>query len=195
MLRKSSKAQQGIGVIISFIMVVIVVSIAASVITSTASSLSSTSNELGEGTKDKLTASLEVSQVIISKGPTDGQFTSGVSNVSVLVKLQAGSGVSKISDLLLQFGTPRTSQQIYASGNSSFDTSSFGFSYLVRGGKYQSGYINDGDLVQLDFTFSGSNIQEGDRLLLNIIQSDGGLTPVRFNAPSSILKQTNSVYP
>ena len=190
------KAQQGIGVIIAFIMVVIVVSIAASVITSTASSLESVSNEVNKDTSNKLSSSVEVTQVYITKGPSIGEFQSGVANVSAVLKLRAGSDASRIDELLLQFGTPASSQSVYSSGDATFDTSSFGYGYLIRGGKYQEGYINEGDMVELIFTFAGSaNIQEGDTLLLNVVHADGGVVPVDFTAPRSLIGDVIYLYP
>ena len=196
MIKNIKKAQQGIGVLISFITVVIVVSIAAAVITSTASSLESTSLKVDKETKSKISSSVEVAQVVMTKGGVNGKFTSGQSNVSLVLKLRAGSDVSRISDLLLQFGTPFSSQAIYASGNSSYDSSSFGYSYLVKGGANKDGYISEGDLVEFTFTFAGTNdISEGDNLILNIVHSDGGVVPIKMTAPHSILADSISMYP
>ncbi len=190
------KAQQGIGVVITFIMVVIVVSIAASVITTTASSLESVSNDVSKDTKNKLSSSVEISQVYVSKGPIAGEFSSGVANVSSVLKLRAGSETAKIEELLIQFGTPSSSQSLYSSGGTSYDTSSFGWRYLIRGGKFREGYINEGDIVELTFTFQGSeDILEGDKLLLNIVHADGGVVPVDFSAPRSILGDVVYLYP
>jgi archaellin len=192
----SKKGAEGIGVIISFIMVVLVVSIAASVITTTASSLESVSNEVTKDTKNKIASSVEVAQIYINKGSSVGEFVSGNANVSVVLRLRAGSDASRIDELLLQFGTPVSSQALYSSGGASFGGASFGFNYLIQGGKFKDGYINQGDVVELVFTFIGStNIQEGDGLLLNVVHSDGGVVPVVFTAPRSLIADVVYLYP
>lgn len=192
----SKIAQQGIGVIIAFIMVVIVVSIAASVITTTASSLESVSNDVNKDTRNKIASSVEVSQIYITKGVNVGEFISGTANVSIILKLRAGSDASRIDELLLQFGTPVSSQSLYASGGATYDSVSFGYVYLIQGSKFKSGYINEGDIVELIFTYQGlANIQEGDNLLLNVIHADGGVVPVDFTAPRSLIADVVYLYP
>jgi archaellin len=188
------KGAQGIGVLIAFITVILVVSIAAAVISNTLRSLESSSLDVSEDSKQKLSKSVEVAQIVVTRAGGVGGFGPG-SNVSAIVGLRLGSDVTKISDLQIQFGTETSSQSLSSSGGSSYSGTQFGYTYLVQGSKFKDGYINQGDLVEFTFTYTGSGMAEDETISYIIQDSSGALYPLTITLPKAILASTVSIYP
>ena len=196
MIRNNKKGAEGIGTLIIFIAMILVAAVAAGVLIQTASSLQSKSLDVGRQTQERLTTDIEVIQVFASD-VGDGSIDSGIDNITFVVRLGSGSTAIKLSDLLVKFDAPEGSQSlIYDASLTIGNTSNYGVDYQIEGNNHKPGYLSNGDLTEISFTYNiSSPIVESETATLRLISKNGAVKPIQITTPSAMIGKVIYLYP
>lgn len=191
-LNKSKIGAQGIGTLIIFIALILVAAVAAGVLIQTSGSLQSEALDVGRVSQDRIVAGLDVLEVSASDA-SDGIIEFDNDQINVIVKLNLGSRPVKLADIGLLFNSKSTAQPLSHAALPS--TSEFTATYLTNGGAAQtSGYLTDGELVELQF-LAPVNITETDSFSVGIITADSQLEMVDLTTPSAMVINRVTLYP
>ena len=196
MIRNNKKGAEGIGTLIIFIAMILVAAVAAGVLIQTASSLQSKSLDVGRQTQERLTTDIEVIQVFASN-TEDGSIDTGIDNITFVVRLGSGSTAIKMDDLLIRFDAPEGSQSlIYDSSLTVGNTTHYGVDYKIEGNGHKPGYLSNGDLTEISFTYDVPNpIVEGETATLRLISKNGAVKPIQITTPSAMIGKVIYLYP
>ena len=189
--KKDKKGNEGIGVLIIFIAMILVAAVAAGVLIQTASSLQSKSLDVGRQSQEKVTTDIDV--VTVSVEGTLDHYINITDPIIVTVRLGIGSVPIKLGDLIIKLDTDTGSQTFnYGTiGNST----NYNSTYLSNNGvAISDNYLSNGDFIELRFNPS-STIGEQESFELRLLSKNGALRPVYITTPSSMTKDVFRLYP
>ena len=184
----NKKAEMGVGTLIIFIALLLVAAVAAGVLIQTAGSLQQ--RALSTGTQ--ATGQIATSAVALEVSGTDG--TNDLENLEMIMKLAPGSEPISLEAVTLTLSTANSTQTFTYSGNETFDSETFGVSYLQQGTNGQAGVIVRGDVINVQME-SERALVEGETVRISFIPQIGTPTVVLFSLPDVISTERVYLYP
>lgn len=194
---KNKKADMGMGTLIIFIAMILVAAVAASVLIATTAKLQNKALDTGKLTTQEVGTGLQATSLTAEDGrdQTLEQFYQ-------TIKLSAGSGPIRFTDVLLTFGlNDRVSDYIYHSSIdcanlSSFNESSkgYGVEYNINGTSHKKGYLVKGDVANICFS-SPRAVIEGEKIKSTIIPKVGSVLVVETYTPDLLVTYRAKLFP
>jgi archaeal flagellin FlaB len=184
------RAEMGVGTLIIFISLLLVAAVAAGVLIQTAGSLQQRALMTGA----QATGQISTNAIVLEISASDATTGDGVDDFSSIMKLAPGSDAIKLDEVTLSLSTSNTTQTLTYSGNSTFNTTHFGVSYLQTGSGAADGVMVRGDVIKIDFT-SAREIGEGEQVRINFIPKIGTATLSIFDMPDVMSTQRVYLYP
>ena len=131
---KSKKGEMAMGTLIIFIAMILIAAVAAAVLITTTSSLQTKALETGKATRTEVGTNMQILQIY----GTDASTNNNLENLTILVKLAAGSENVRFTDLLVSFGLKdsSTDYNYNASANCSVDAIGAWINNTVQGAQY-----------------------------------------------------------
>ncbi|MFW5704517.1 MAG: archaellin/type IV pilin N-terminal domain-containing protein [Nanoarchaeota archaeon] len=196
MVYKNRKGAQGIGTLIIFIAMILVAAVAAGVLIQTASSLQSKSLDVGRQSQEKITTDIEVLQVY-AEGTNDSTINGAIpgpaDEVTIVVRLGAGSEPIKLSDLIVKFDTTDGSQTLKNTTTGPSEEF-YNVTYLIDGTQNKPGYLVSGDMVEFSFNPS-YDVGEAESATVRLVAKSGAVKPIDITTPSAMVEATSFLYP
>ncbi len=185
--KKDKRAEMGVGTMIIFIAMVLVAAVAASVLISTANKVREQAQNTGDQAINNVASGFVVQDVT---GQTNA-LKSKISNITIQVRLQAGSPAVNMDKVTLQFITGSTNQmrKMAASGESSATTfvATQTLAQTTGGSTWTtSNYVvQQGDLITLTLNDTdGLGIGFTQAVSIKIVPAYGSPTTINFVTPS-----------
>ncbi len=185
--KKDKRAEMGVGTMIIFIAMVLVAAVAASVLISTANKVREQAQNTGDQAINNVASGFVVQDVT---GQTNA-LKSKISNITIQVRLQAGSPAVNMDKVTLQFITGSTNEmrKMAASGASTSTTyvASQTLAQTTGGATWTtSNYVvQQGDLITLTLNDTGGlGIGFTQSVGIKIVPAYGSPTTINFVTPS-----------
>ncbi|MGM5485507.1 MAG: archaellin/type IV pilin N-terminal domain-containing protein [Nanobdellota archaeon] len=191
------KAEMGIGTLIIFIAMILVAAIAAGVLIQTASSLQNKALLTGERSQQQVSTSLKPMLIYAENGSGSNH---AVDTFYTKVKVAPGSDPVALGDLLVEMSLENASYDYGYNSTLNCDTNlpsgaeDFASEYLIKGSRFESGYLHSGDIVKLCFK-TGRNITEDETLELRMVPKVGNPTLIETAMPDYITQKRVVVFP
>jgi len=181
------RGMMAIGMLILFIATIVVAAVAAAVLIGAGGTLEQRSLATLKGTEAEVASGVSVYSIIGS----DGTFNGTLQNLEMLVRLRPGSDPVNLNSTVITIDG-RTSFQTLRYGSGASGT--YGVYYLRRGGAPLDGYINLGDSAVINMTLETA-IGPEEKLLIQIIPSQGGVRRIGFTTPSVLVDKRVFLFP
>ncbi|MFT4344047.1 MAG: archaellin/type IV pilin N-terminal domain-containing protein [Candidatus Woesearchaeota archaeon] len=183
------KGQTAMGTLIIFIALVLTAAVAAAVLISTISSLQSRALETGKATTQEVGTNLNVLEVYAEKDGTNNTVT----EVTMMIRLAAGSEAVRFEDLLFTVGLRDTSSDYeFDAGNVS--TTTFDIDYAINGANPVPGYLTKGDVVKVTLN-APRPVGEAENIRFGIIPKVGTPSYTETSTPDTIATQRVLIFP
>ncbi len=190
--KKDKEGNEGIGVLIIFIAMILVAAVAAGVLIQTASSLQSKSLDVGRQSQEKVTTDIDV--VSVSVGNVSDHYINTTDYFVITIRLGIGSVPIKMADMIIKLDTMQGSQTLNYDPILS-STTNYNATYLSNNGDAISdGYLSNGDFIEIRFNPSRV-IGEQESFELRVLSKNGALRPVYITTPSSMTNAVVRLYP
>lgn len=183
----------GVGTLIIFIALILVAAVAAGVVIQTASSLQQQALATGQAARGEVATNARVLGISATDG-SEGQ----IENFSMQMKLAPGSNPIKLDEVTLTFNTDNSTTTLQYDEDLDFATSggtgTFNVQYLINGSNNRRGNFVRGDVIRIDFQ-SPRQINENEKIRINVVPRIGAPTLVEVNAPDVISTERVYLYP
>ena len=184
----NTRAEMGVGTLIIFIAILLVVAVAAGVLIQTSSSLQQQALSTGSQATGQISTNAQVLEISAIDG-LDGNLE----NFSMLMRLAPGSSPITLEDAIVSLASKNTSQSFTYTEDAA-TTEEFSVNYLQQGPDSQTGVLVRGDVVELVFIGERSFVESED-LHINFLPRIGTATRTSFSLPMVISTQRVYVYP
>ncbi len=184
-MKKSKRAEIGVGTLIIFIAMILVAAVAASVLISTANSVREQAESTGSDAINNVASGFMVTDVI---GYNYLGQNTNISSVSLYARLAAGSPAVNISDVIITLQDESNSYVlVYASSETTNSTEDNEFyvdwKHIAEG--MDDNYVGQGDLIEIDIT--GLNLDPRTHVTITIMPESGAETVEEFTTPPTYL--------
>ncbi|MFP4567453.1 MAG: archaellin/type IV pilin N-terminal domain-containing protein [Candidatus Woesearchaeota archaeon] len=190
----NKKAEVAMGTLIIFIAMILIAAVAAAVLISSIGSIQSKALETGSATRQEIGTNVNVVEIY---GPKDTN-ESTITNISMVVRLAAGSDPIRLSDLLLTIGAENfTNEFTYNStdhNKGGTAGASFNVSYLLEGNNNQPDYLVKGDVARFDLELEYA-VGEDASLRFTLIPKIGTPAIVFATTPNAIANSRETIFP
>lgn len=207
-----NKGLMGIGTLIIFIAIILVAAVAATVVITTGGSLQQKALITGVQTEEGIAHAAEAVAVIATDATRNDTTPKAIEHFEVILRLQAGSEGINLNSTVLTLDTQTLAKTYTYSGTSTdsdtlaSDTNSFIVYYMQSGPNQEDGYLNRGDVVKIKFNtagnfsscgycWSGTSIEENDRVRINLIPRVGTLTMIEIATPDTMAGKRIMLWP
>lgn len=182
------KGQTAMGTLIIFIALVLTAAVAAAVLISTISSLQSRALETGKATTKEVGTNLNVLEVFGERDSTNNAVT----NLTMVMRLAAGSEPVRFGDLLLTVGLDDMSGDYEY--NTSGGAKTFNVTYSITGANPAPSYLTKGDVVRVMFEAPRA-VGEAENVRIGIIPKVGTPSYTQTTTPDTIATQRVLIFP
>ena len=184
-MKKSRRAEMGVGTMIIFIAMILVAAVAASVLISTANDVREQAESTGQDAINNVASGFIVQDVVGTAVVADDE----VKTLAVYVKLAAGSPAVDLSDVIITFsdGALIADLTFQATGADATHFDADGVPSALTNNVAQAG-----DLVKIAISDADSNLQlaPGDAVEIKIIPLNGAIAVEQFTIPDVITTTT-----
>lgn len=186
----SRRAQTAMGTLIIFIALVLTAAVAASVLIGTISSLQARSLETGRATTQEIGTNFAVLELV---GERDSTLNT-VTNLSLVMRLAAGSQSIPLSDVLFTMTLSNGSAEYNYNVTQGATTSTFNVSYAIQGSNPADGYLTRGDVAKITFN-APRGLTGSENIRIGIVPMVG--TPYYLSAslPDAFASSRVIIYP
>lgn len=200
MPKKKDRGVMGLGLLITFVAIVLVVGVAGIVLLTSGGSLQQKSKlKVGEAKKG-VSSGLEVISVIGSDcHPTDADGTPHIAeNLHIMVRPLPGTIHTNLNTTLIYVEQRDSEYTIKfnsscASECNAATTVAYNVYYLKRGSYYEPGYVNMGDVAKLSIRTDG--VGEDEDIKIHIIPANGPQRIVKILTPMSMVDHRITLWP
>ncbi|MFT4344048.1 MAG: archaellin/type IV pilin N-terminal domain-containing protein [Candidatus Woesearchaeota archaeon] len=189
-MMNGKKGQTAMGTLIIFIALVLTAAVAAAVLISTISSLQSRALETGKATTQEVGTNLNVLDIYAER---DSGATT-VSNITIMLRLAAGSEAVRFDDMLFTIGLRDNSSDYQFNASTAPSTTTFNVTYAINGANPVDGYLTKGDVAKVELVAPRA-VGEAENIRFGIIPKVGTPSYTETSTPDTIATQRVLIFP
>ena len=199
MVKKSQRGVMGLGMLIIFIAIILVVGVTAIVLLTSGGSLQQKGMMKSGEAKKGVSSGLEVVSIIGNDASITDSTPHVLDDLHIMVRLLPGTSGINLNNTLIYIEFRNNSQTSTFNTNCSSECepsswSGYNVFYLEEGAHFEAGYVNMGDVAKLTIKLR-DGIGEDQDVKLHIIPAHGPQTVIRFQTPMTMVNSRITVWP
>ncbi|MBD3388040.1 MAG: hypothetical protein GF416_03240 [Candidatus Altiarchaeales archaeon] len=194
----SNRGIMGLGALIVFIAVLLIVGVTGIILLTSGGSLQQKSQLKAMEGKKGVSSGLEVVSIIGTNAHPTDSTPHQLENLHMMVRLLPGTISLNLNTTLIyiegrDFQQTTVFNSSCSSECSSSSTHSYMVYYLKEGTHYEAGYVNLGDVAKL--SIRTNPIREDEDIKIHIIPPHGPQTVIKFQTPLTMVDRRITVWP